>query len=84
MYAQKNGLLNTDGWKRCKRYARREKVIGHMINQVRLKNFRNRPRYKYGFQVPRDYKEALELDRRNKNSKWKDAIDLELGQIMDY
>ena len=43
MYAKKNDLLKTPGWKCCKHYAKQEKVIGGMINQVRLKNFRNRP-----------------------------------------
>ena len=42
-YAKRNNLLEKEGWKRCKRYAKREKVIGRMINQVRLKNFRNKP-----------------------------------------
>ena len=42
-YAKKNNLLDTEGWKCCKHYAKQEKVIGGMINQVRLKNFRNRP-----------------------------------------
>ena len=55
LHAKKNNLLELPSWRRCKRYAKQEKVIGRMINQVCLKHFRNRPRYKYGIQVPRNH-----------------------------
>ena len=42
------------------------------------------PRYKYGFEVPRDYKHAKELDKKNGNTKWQDATDLELQQLDTY
>ena len=38
----------------------------------------------YGFQVPRDYKEALLLDKQNGNTKWQDCTALEMQQLMDY
>ncbi|KAL7555621.1 hypothetical protein ACA910_007032 [Epithemia clementina (nom. ined.)] len=38
----------------------------------------------FGYQIPRDYEEVMELDRKNGNTKWKEAIDLELKQIDDY
>jgi hypothetical protein len=84
LYAKLNGLLDTDGWRRCKRFAKREKVIGRMVNQVRLKNFRNRPRYKYGYQVPRNHDEAVLIDEREGNTKWQDSEDLEIYQLMEY
>ena len=40
--------------------------------------------YKFGFQVPRNYAEAMELDKQNGNTLWLDAIDKELKQIADY
>ena len=67
LYAKKHDLLDKDGWKRCRRYAKREKVLGRMANQVRLRNYRNRPRYKYGFQVPRSHEEAVLIDEKNGN-----------------
>ena len=84
LYAKKNNLLDVPSWKRCKRYAKREKVIGRMINQVRLKNFRNRPRYKYGFQVPRNHEEAVLIDEREGNTKWQDSEVLEIDQLLEY
>ena len=84
LYAKKKGLLDTEGWRRCKRYSVREKVIGRMLNQTRLKNFRNRPRYKYGFQVPRNHEEAVLIDEREGNRKWQDSEELELKQLFEY
>ena len=83
-YARKNGLLELPGWRRLKRYATRVKVIARMINQVRLKNYRNRPRYKYGFQVPRDHDEAVMIDEREGNTKWQDSEHLEVSQLYEY
>jgi hypothetical protein len=34
--------------------------------------------------VPKNYQHALHLDEKNKNSKWKDAVSLELKQIDEY
>ena len=30
------------------------------------------------------YKDALTIDKENSNSKWQDAIDLEIDQIKEY
>jgi len=38
----------------------------------------------YGFQVPRNHAEALELDRVNGNTMWIDAETTELNQIDEY
>ena len=51
-YAKKKNLLNKPGWKQFKRLAKREKVINRLIKQARLRSFRLRPKYKYGFEVP--------------------------------
>ena len=55
-----------------------------MINQVRLKNLRNRPRYKYGYQVPRDHEEAMWIDRKAGNHKWEESETLEIDQLQEY
>ena len=53
-------------------------------NQAKLKSYQTTPKYKFGYIVPRDYKHAEELDKINKNNKWKDSVKLELNQIDDY
>lgn len=84
MYAKKHGLLDTEGWKRCKRYCKNSKTLGRMLNQVRLKNFRNRPVYKYGLQVPRSHEEAMMIDEKNGDHRWAESEAKELSQLMEY
>ena len=38
----------------------------------------------YGFQVPRNHAQAVELDEENDNTKWRDTEVLELSQIDEY
>ena len=38
----------------------------------------------FGFEIPRNYKHALELDEKNGNTRWKDTTDLELKQLHEY
>ena len=84
IYARENGLLETPGWTRFKKIAAREKKFVRMVKQAKLRSFNTAPRYKYGFEVLRDYAHAMQLDERNKNSKWADSVDTELNQIDEY
>ena len=84
LYAQKNGLLDTDGWKDCKRYVKSPKKLARMINQARLKSARTKPVYKYGFQVPRNHAEAVKIDKKFGNTRWVDVEKLEIKQLMEY
>jgi hypothetical protein len=34
--------------------------------------------------IPRNYKEAIEFDKRNGNTRWQDANRLEHGQLSEY
>ena len=83
-YAQKNDLLNTPGFRRCRRDAKNLKKFGRLVNQQKLRNRRLRPMYKYGYQVPRDHDEAVFIDEKNGNTKWQDSEKLEIKQIDDY
>ena len=77
IYAKENNLLHLPGWKRFMYIAKRQKKLTHMVNQAKLWSFRRAPKYKYGFEVPRDYPHAKQLDERNGNTCWQDATDLE-------
>jgi Reverse transcriptase (RNA-dependent DNA polymerase) len=84
IYAKENNLLDCDGWKRFKSLARRQKNFIRTAKQAYLRSFRSSPKYKYGYEVPRNYQDAMRLDRFNGNSKWRDATKLELDQINEY
>ena len=55
-----------------------------MVNQAKLKSFQTKPVYKFGYLVPRNHEQAVELDKRNGNTKWQDAEALEISQHAEY
>ena len=54
------------------------------VNQAKLQSFRTTPQYMYGYEVPKNYRRAVELDERNGNTKWQDSTALEMGQLDEY
>ena len=84
VYAKKHDLLDTTGWKHLKRYAKTSKRLIRAVKQSRIRQIRASARYQHGFQVPKDYNDAVRLDRENNNTHWQDAMDLELSQIHEY
>ena len=83
-YGKKHSLLNKKGWKHLKRYVTTSKNITRVINKAVLSQGRRPPKVKFGYQIPRDYKEALTLDAVNGNSKWQDAVATEIEQLDEY
>ena len=83
VYAKKHDLLDTTGWKHLKRYAKTSKRLIRAVKQSRIRQVRASARYQHGFQVPKDYNDAIRLDKENSSTHWQDAMDLELTQIHD-
>ena len=52
-------------------------------NRKRKKAYNPQKQYKFGVQVPRNVREALELDKANGNTLWEDAIKLEVQTLTD-
>ena len=84
VYSKKHDLLDTTGWKHLKRYAKTSKRLIRAVKQSRIHQVRASARYQHGFQVPKDYNDAIRLDKENSNTHWHDAMDLELNQIHEY
>ena len=51
------------------------------INKVKSKYWERS--HKYGIKIPKTYEEAIELDRENNNTLWKDAINNEMPKIVN-
>ena len=84
VYAKKHDLLDITGWKHLKRYAKTSKRLIRAVKQSMICQVRASARYQHGFQVPKDYNDAIRLDKENSNTHWQDAMDLELTQIHEY
>jgi hypothetical protein len=55
-----------------------------MMKQSRISTMKQTIRFKFGVQVPRNYKEALKIDAENGDTQWTQAIQAELQQINEY
>jgi hypothetical protein len=90
IYARKNDLLKTPGWKRLSHIAqdvaKERNKIRSMIHQYHVcKGKRTQgPVYKFGIQIPRNVKEAYELDAKNGNTKWQDAMGEEIDSLLEF
>ena len=73
-------LISKDDPITCAVYAKKH----DLLEQSRIRQVRASARYQHGFQVPRDYNDAIRLDNENSNTHWQDAMDLELTQIHEY
>jgi hypothetical protein len=84
IYAKDNELLDTDGWKRFRRLAKRAKKMLRMVNQSKLRSYKTSKKYMYGFEIPRDYEDGRRLDKLHDNDKWQQATKLEMDQLHEY
>jgi hypothetical protein len=73
VYAREHDLLDVEGWKCFQNLAKHEKHFLCLIKQAKMKPYRQSPKYKFRYRIPKDYEEALKLDELNQNTKWKDA-----------
>ena len=83
-YAKKHDLPHLDGWKRLKHIAKNQKQLTRAINKSKIRQVRRSAVCQFSFLIPKDYKQALQLDEKNGNSKWYDATKLEMDQINEY
>jgi hypothetical protein len=82
VYDKENGLLDAPGGKRFKPMAHRHKKFLWMVNQAKPScSFHTAPRYKYGYNIPRDNDHAIWLDEKCGSTCWQDATALELAQL---
>ena len=83
-YAKENDLLALEGWCRFRNLAKKDKVLERAIKQSKIRLVRRSQTYMFGYLIPRNYMEAMQFDSENKNSKWYDAIKLEMESMREY
>ncbi|MDJ0828176.1 MAG: reverse transcriptase domain-containing protein, partial [Rhodobacter sp.] len=82
-YAKEHNLLDTPGWKFLARIGRRTKLLKRMIAASKRRQKQTAIRYKFGVRIPRNYQEAIDLDRENGNTLWQDAVQVERDAIQE-
>jgi hypothetical protein len=82
-YARKHSLFNEPGWKKLKIIARRlvhdKQGVYHLNYNVMEDKQTKGPVYKFGIQVPCNISNSYELDKKNSNTKWQDAMQEEIN-----
>ena len=82
-YAKQNDLLHVDGWKRFRNLTKRDKILTRAVMQSKIRQARRSSKYMFGDLIPKSYKEALEFDKENNNTKWADATRDEMDCIKE-
>jgi Reverse transcriptase (RNA-dependent DNA polymerase) len=85
-YAEENDLLQRPGWKSLNRIVKMKPRLKRMVNQIKLgsKKSKKGPNFQFGIQVPRNVKEAYELDKKNGNTNWADAMKSEVDSLNQF
>lgn len=84
-YGRVNGLLDSPGWKRFKRFTTQEINVNKIINNVKsYKTSQRSIKYKYGYKIPKSHEEAVQFDLENNNTNWQDAEALEIKLLHQY
>jgi hypothetical protein len=85
-YARDNDLL--DAWNSSrmpiKKAAADSAKLMRTIQEAKRQSYKQTPVYMYGHEVPRNHAHAMELDKRNGNTRWRDAETLEVNQLQEY
>ena len=84
IYAKANNLLKEEGRKKLKRLANQSQLTERLVKQAKLTSFWVLPQYKYGFEVPKNFKHAEKLDMKNGNTKWIYSNKLKHKQLDEY
>ena len=80
----KNNYLDQPGYEWVQHYVNQDDEVRTILKASVATGLRTDKKYKFGVEVPRNPKHALELDKQNGNDGWAKSIQLELDQIMGY
>jgi hypothetical protein len=81
IYAKQYRLQSHPNWQWTRHYE--DESLHSWIVALKTKLERT-PKFKFGIQVPRSIKHALQLDAINGNHLWRDSIETEMSQLADY
>ena len=65
-YAKENDLLALEEWRRFRRLAKKDNILARAIKQSKIWQVRRCQTYMYGYLIPRNYMEAMQLTQKTK------------------
>jgi hypothetical protein len=77
-------LLKSDDFNWVLQYIDDAPKLQRMSNAFKAVTSARQPKIKFGVEVPYSIHHALQLDQRNGQSLWREAIDKELAQLNEY
>ena len=83
-YAKVNDLLALEEWHRFRSLSKKDKVLARAFKPSKIKEVRRSQTYMFGYLIPRNCMDTMQFDSENKNSKWYDAIKLEMESMLEY
>ena len=86
IHGRDHNLLEEPGQNHFKYLAKIDKKLLRLQNQAKLRSYRNSPKHKFGYQIPRnnDYEHDLSIYKHNSNKQWTEAIKIEIDQQHEY
>ena len=83
-YAHDNHLIDDKGLKWTRRYTKDPKKFINLIRLFVAQRKYSSRKYKFGVEIPRNFRHALLLDEQNRNTLWGDATDKEVDELMQH
>jgi hypothetical protein len=82
-FARNNNLLDKMPFCQLTQYCRSNTAV-HITRILKVSTIPAGIKYKFGIQVPKGIKNSIDLDKKNGNQLWQEAIKTELRQLTDY
>ena len=76
-------MINTPGWKWCKKDSKDPTKFIRLSCAFAQQRMRKGKKYKFGVEISRNIKHAMELDLLNANNKWDEATNKEANKILE-
>jgi len=81
-YALKNKLTTKPGWEWTKYYMESDKTLTHMVYAHKASRYLKN--IKFGVEIPQSTRHALEIDQIDNTGLWKEAMETEIDQLLEY
>jgi hypothetical protein len=81
--AYENKMTHKSGWEWVEQYMKSDTTLCNMVNAYQVARD-TATQYKFGLEVPRSPKHALEIDKSKDSTKWTQSMKAEIDQINEF